>query len=96
MTKIKAKTTTEIATEMTEMIKTTPETPKTTVNPRDIATSARKRIASHGSIQTRNRQERKRPTKASSMTVQTDASTITLRNGLSSTSLSVKKEVTKT
>ena len=96
MIKIKAKTTTKIATETTEMTKTTPKTPKTTVNSKDIATSTRKRIASHRSIQTRNRQEQKRPTKASSMTVQIDASTITLRNGLSSTSLSVKKEVIKT
>jgi hypothetical protein len=73
--------------------------PTATVEPpvdrKHVATSARKKIADHKSIQIRNGQERKRPTKASSITVQTDASTITLRNGSSSTSLSAKKEVTK-
>jgi hypothetical protein len=85
--KIEAETMTETTTEIAT---------ETTADPEDVVTSARKRIADHGSIQTRNGQERKRPTKASSMTAQTDASTITLRNGSSSTSLSAKKEVTKT
>ena len=62
---------------------------------KEVATSARKRIADHGSTRTRNGQERRRPTKASSMTAQTDASTIALRNGSSNTSLSARKEVTK-
>jgi hypothetical protein len=53
------------------------------------------RIANHGSIRTRNRQERKRPTKASSITAQTDASTITLRNDSSNASLNARQEVTK-
>ena len=53
------------------------------------------KIANHGSIQTRNRQERKRPTKASSITAQTNASIIALRNGLSNTLLSARKEVIK-
>jgi hypothetical protein len=66
-----------------------------TADLRDVATSARKKIANYRSIQIRNRQERKRLTKASSITVQTNASTITLKNGLSSTLLSAKKEVTK-
>jgi hypothetical protein len=100
VTKIEAETTTEIATETTETTETLVAIGHTdnliaTADPRDVATSARKRIAGHGSIQTRNGQERKRPTKASSMTAQTDASTIALRNGSSNTSLSARKEVTK-
>jgi hypothetical protein len=66
-----------------------------TADLRDVATSARKKIADYRSIQTRNKQEWKRLTKASSITAQTDASTIALKNGLSNTLLSVKKEVTK-
>jgi hypothetical protein len=67
----------------------------TTADPEDAAISARKKIADHRSIQTKNRQEQKRPTKASSITVQTDALTIALKNSSSNMSLSVKKEVTK-
>jgi hypothetical protein len=89
--KIKAKTMTETMTKTTTKIAT-----KTTADLEDVATFARKRIANHGSIQTRNRQERKRPTKASSITAQTDASTITLRDSLSNTLLSARKGVTKT
>ena len=83
MTETMTKTTTEIATEMT-------------VDLEDVVTSARKRIADHGSIQTRNGQERKRPTKASSITAQTDASTITLRDCSSNTLSSARKGVMKT
>jgi hypothetical protein len=68
-------------------------TTKTTADLGDAATSARKRIAVHGNIQIRNRQERKRPTKANSMTAQTDALTVTLRNSSSNTLLNVRKEV---
>ena len=88
--KIKAETMTKTMTETTTKIAT-----KTTADLEDVATSARKRIANHGSIQTRNRQERKRPTKASSITTQTDASTIALRNNSSNTLLSARKEVMK-
>ena len=91
MAKIKAETTTKTMTKTTTKIAT-----KMTVDLEDVATSARKRIANHGSIQTRNRQERKRPTKASLITAQTDASTITLRDSLSNTLLSARKGVTKT
>jgi hypothetical protein len=66
-----------------------------TADPEDTATSVRKRIADHRSIQTKNKQEQKRSTKASSMTVQTDISTITLRNSSNNMSLSTRKEVTK-
>ena len=99
MAKIKAETMTEIMTKiMTKtMTKTTTKiATKTTADLEDVATFARKRIANHGSIQTRNRQERKRPTKASSITAQTDASTITLRDSSSNTLSSVRKGVIKT
>jgi hypothetical protein len=66
-----------------------------TADPEDTAMSVRKRIADHRSIQTRNRQEQKRPTKASSITVQTDASTIALKNSSNNMLLSTKKKVTK-
>ena len=89
--KIKAETTTKTMTKTTTKIVT-----KTTADLEDVATSARKRIANHGSIQTRNRQERKRPTKASSITAQTDASTITLRDSSSNTLSSTRKGVMKT
>jgi hypothetical protein len=100
MTKIKAKTTTKIATKTTKTTETLVTIGHTDnliaiVDSRDVAMSTRKKIANYRSIQIRNRQERKRPTKASSITTQIDASTITLRNGLSSTSLSAKKEVIK-
>ena len=89
MTKTTTKTTeTLVATEHTDNL-------IAIADPGDVTTSARKRIADYRSIQTRNGQERKRPTKASSMTAQTDTSTITLRNGSSNTSSSAKKEVTK-
>jgi hypothetical protein len=66
--------TTETTTETTETTKTLVATKYTdnlitTVDPGDAAMSARKRIADYGSIQTKNRQEQKRSTKASSMTV---------------------------
>jgi hypothetical protein len=89
--KIKAETTTKTMTETTTEIAT-----ETTVDLEDVATSARKRIANHGSIQTRNGQEQKRPTKASLITAQTDASTITLRDSSSNTLSSARKGVIKT
>jgi len=101
ITKIKAKTTTKITTKTTKTTKTLVAIKHTDnqiaiADPKDVATSTRKRIANHKSIQTRNRQEQKRPTKASSITAQTDALTITLRDSLSNTLLSVRKGVTKT
>jgi hypothetical protein len=50
--KIEAETTTEIVTEMTETTKTLVTIRHTdTVDPEDVAMSARKRIAVHGNIQ---------------------------------------------
>jgi hypothetical protein len=99
-TTIKTETTTEttgIATETTETLVAIGYTDSLigTADLGDVATSAGKRIADYKSIRTRNRQERKRLTKASSITAQIDASTIALRNGSSNTLLSAKKEVTR-
>ena len=99
-TTIKTKTTTKttkIATKTTKTLVAIKHTDNliAIADLRDVATSARKRIANLRSIQTRNRQERKRPTKASSMTAQTDTSTIALRNSSSNTLLNARKEVTK-
>jgi hypothetical protein len=69
VTKIEAETTTE----MTE----------TTTDLRDVATSARKRIAGYRSIQTRNGRERKKLIRASLTT--------TLKNALSSISPTAKE-----
>jgi hypothetical protein len=55
---------------------------------RDVAMSARKRIADHGSIRTRNGQERRRPTRASLTTA--------LRNASSSTLSTAKVTIVKT
>ena len=75
MTKTMTKTTTKIAT-------------KTTMDLEDVATSTRKRIANHGNIQMRSRQERKRPTRASSTT--------TLRNTLNSIFSTAKETIVRT
>jgi hypothetical protein len=82
-TTIKAETTAEttetlVATEHTDNLIATADL-------KDVATSARKRIADYGNIQMRSGQERRRPTRASSTTA--------LRNTLSST-LSTAKETT--
>jgi hypothetical protein len=102
-TTIKTETTTKITKTITETTKTTKtlvaikhtDNLIATVDLRDVATSAKKRIAGYGNIQIRNRQERKRLIKASLITAQMDTSTIALRNSLSSILLSAKKEVTK-
>jgi hypothetical protein len=83
--------TTKIMTKITKMTKTL----VAIKHLGDVAMSNRKKIANYGNIQMRSRQERKRPTRASLITVQRDASTITLRNSSSNTSLSARKEVTK-
>ena len=89
MAKIEAETMTETTTDITEIAT------ETTTDLGDAATFARKRIADHRNIQIRNGQEQRKPTKASSMTAQMDASTIALKNGSSNTSLNARKEVTK-
>ena len=64
MAKIEAKTVTETTTKtITEIVA------KTTIDLRDVATSTRKRIIDYKSIQTRNKQKRKKLTKASLITI---------------------------
>jgi hypothetical protein len=75
-TTIKTKTTIEITRTITETTKTTKtlvtikhtDNLITTADLRDIATSTKKRIAGYRNIQIRNRQKRKRLTKASLIT----------------------------
>jgi hypothetical protein len=63
--------TTETTTETTETLVTIEHTDNliTIADPEDTAISVRKRIANYRNIQTKNRQEQKRSTKASSITV---------------------------
>ena len=83
MAKIKAKTMTKTITETTTKIAT-----KTTMDLEDVTTSARKRIVNHGNIQMRSRQERRRPTRASSTT--------TSRNASNSMFLTAKEMIVRT
>ena len=55
--------------------------------------SAKKKIADYKDIQIRSRQKQKRFIKVSSITVQRDALIIALRNSLSNTLLSIRKEI---
>jgi hypothetical protein len=68
---------------------------ETPINRKLIAISARKKTTDYRNIRIRSRQEQKKPTKASLITIQKDILIIVLRNGLSNISLNTRKKVTK-
>jgi hypothetical protein len=65
------------------------------INQKHIIIFAKKKTTDHRNIRIRNKQERKRLTKASSITTQKDTSIIALRNGSSNILLSTRKKITK-
>jgi phosphopantothenoylcysteine synthetase/decarboxylase len=58
--------------------------------------SARKKTTDYRNTRIRNKQEQKRPTKTSLITIQKNTSTIALRNGSNNILLNTRKEITKT
>ena len=65
------------------------------IDRKHVIMSARKKTADHRNIRIRNKQEQKKPTKASSITAQKNILIIILRNSLSNILLNIRKEITK-
>jgi hypothetical protein len=65
------------------------------IDRKHIIMSARKKTIDHRNIQIRSGQERKKPIKTNSITIQKNISIIALRNGSSNMSLSARKKIIK-